>query len=132
VPRLSWVGAASSFHIAPEHFVERHGLLVIIALGGSVVAIGMGVDVNHLTAGPIAVTVLALALPGGLWWTHFTDTSAAQTALGAAESGPRARLALRTGYAHIPLLLGIVGRGRRHPRRGGPPRRSGAVAVGKQ
>jgi low temperature requirement protein LtrA len=84
------------------------GLLVIIALGESVVAIGMGVDVDHLTAGTIAVTVLALALPGGLWWTYFTDTRAAETALASAEGGPRGPLAIRMGFAHIPLLLGIV------------------------
>jgi low temperature requirement protein LtrA len=107
-PRVSWVGAISSFQIATGHFVERHGLLVIIALGESVVAIGMGVDIDHLTAGTIMVTVLALALPGGLWWTYFTDTEAAETALAAVEAGPRARLAIRMGFAHIPLLLGIV------------------------
>jgi low temperature requirement protein LtrA len=41
VPQRSLVGVAQSFHLSPEHFVERHGLLVIIALGESVVAIGM-------------------------------------------------------------------------------------------
>jgi low temperature requirement protein LtrA len=108
VPRLSWVGAASSFHIAAAHFVERHGLLVIIALGESVVAIGMGVDVSRLTAGTIAVVVLALALPGCMWWTYFTDTRTAETTLAAAEDGRRVRLAIGMGFAHIPMLLGIV------------------------
>jgi low temperature requirement protein LtrA len=108
VPRLSWVGLISSFRIVPQHFVERHGLLVIIALGESVVAIGMGVDTEHLTPSTIAVTVLALALPATLWWTYFTDTSATEAALAAAEPGPRGRLAVRTGFAHIPLLLGVV------------------------
>lgn len=108
VPRLSWMGLVSSFRIVPEHLVERHGLLVIIALGESVVAIGMGVDVEHLTAGTVAVVVLALALPAALWWTYFTDTRATEARLVAAEPGPRVRLALRTGFAHIPLMLGVV------------------------
>jgi low temperature requirement protein LtrA len=108
VPRRSWVGVVGSFRIVPEHFVERHGLLVIIALGESVVAIGMGVDVEHLSAGTLAVVVLALALPGALWWTYFTDTPAAEAALSAMEPGARARLALRLGFAHIPALLGVV------------------------
>ncbi|MGW4465828.1 low temperature requirement protein A [Micromonospora sp. NPDC004704] len=108
VPRRSWVGAASSFHIVAGHFVERHGLLVIIALGESVVAIGMGVDVDHLTAGTVAVTVLALVLPAGLWWTYFTDTRGLESTLANAASGRRARLAIRMGFAHVPLLLGIV------------------------
>lgn len=102
------MGLVSSFRIVPEHLVERHGLLVIIALGESVVAIGMGVDVEHLTAGTLAVVVLALALPAGLWWTYFTDTRATEARLVAAEPGPRVRLALRTGFAHIPLMLGVV------------------------
>jgi low temperature requirement protein LtrA len=108
VPRLSWMGVVSSFRIVPEHFVERHGLLVIIALGESVVAIGMGVDVEHFAVGTVAVVVLALALPAALWWTYFTDTGAVETALAGAEPGPRARLALRTGFAHVPLMLGVV------------------------
>jgi low temperature requirement protein LtrA len=108
VPRLSWMSLVSSFRIAPEHFIERHGLLVIIALGESVVAIGMGVDIEHVTAGAVAVVVLALALPAALWWTYFTDTGATEAALAGAEPGDRARLALRTGFAHIPLMLGVV------------------------
>jgi low temperature requirement protein LtrA len=109
VPRLSWMSRVASFRIEPEHFVERHGLLVIIALGESVVAIGMGVDVEHLTAVTVAVVVLALALPAALWWTYFTDDArTTEAALAAAEPGARARLALRTGFAHIPLMLGVV------------------------
>jgi low temperature requirement protein LtrA len=69
VPRLSWMSLIGSFRITPGHFIERHGLLVIIALGESVVAIGMGVGTSHITAGTIAVIVLALALPATLWWT---------------------------------------------------------------
>jgi low temperature requirement protein LtrA len=108
VPRLSWMSLIGSFRITPGHFVERHGLLVIIALGESVVAIGMGVGLGHVTAGTIAVIVLALALPATLWWTYFTDTPAAEAALAADEPGPRVRLALRAGLSHIPLMLGIV------------------------
>ncbi|BCB77570.1 hypothetical protein Pflav_039800 [Phytohabitans flavus] len=108
VPRHSWIGTVRSFHLAPEHFVERHGLLVIIALGESVVAIGAGVDVDHLTASTVAVVVLALALPAGLWWTYFTDTHAAEVTMSRATGGPATRLALWLGLTHIPLLLGIV------------------------
>jgi low temperature requirement protein LtrA len=108
VPRLSWMSLIGSFRITPGHFVERHGLLVIIALGESVVAIGMGVGLGHVTAGTIAVIVLALALPATLWWTYFTDSPATEAALAADEPSPRVRLALRAGLSHIPLMLGIV------------------------
>jgi low temperature requirement protein LtrA len=109
LPRLSWISRVSAFRIGPEHFVERHGLLVIIALGEHVVAIGMSVDTEHLTPGTVAVVVLALALPAALWWTYFTDDAqSTEAALAAVPPGPRARLALRTGFAHIPLMLGVV------------------------
>jgi low temperature requirement protein LtrA len=109
VPRFSWVGAAQSFHLTPAHFVERHGLLVIIALGESVIAIGAGVDVAHLGAGTVGMIVLALALPAALWWTYFTDTEAAEHALTRAEGERRSRLSTRTYFfAHIPVLLGII------------------------
>jgi len=109
VPRLSWVGAAQTFHLSAAHFVERHGLLVMIALGESVIAIGMGVDLAHIGGGTLAIVVLALALPGALWWTYFTDEHAAETALAIAEEPRRSLLALAAYYfAHIPILLGIV------------------------
>jgi low temperature requirement protein LtrA len=108
-PRRSEASVASSFRVAPEHFVERHGLLVIIALGESVIAIGMGVDVGHLTASTLGVMVLALALPGAFWWTYFADAAAAEHALAAADNATRGLLAVRAYFfAHIPLLLGIV------------------------
>jgi low temperature requirement protein LtrA len=110
VPRYSWVGAARAFHVSAEHFVERHGLLVMIALGESVIAIGMGVDAAHVTAATVGVIVLALAIPGALWWTYFADYHAAEHALGAADNEARSLLAIRAYYfAHIPVLLGIVG-----------------------
>lgn len=108
-PRKSWVGVASAFHITPGHFVERHGLLVIIALGESVVAIGAGVDVEHLSVGTIGTVVLALALPTAFWWTYFTDAAAAEHALAGVDTGKRSLLAIKAYFfAHIPLLLGIV------------------------
>lgn len=109
IPRYSWVGVASSFHVSAEHFVERHGLLVLVALGESVVAIGMGVDVEHLTAATIGAIVLALVLPGELFWTYFSDSRAAEHALAGADGGARSLLSTRAYFfAHIPLLLGIV------------------------
>ena len=109
VPSYSWVGRAQAFHVAPAHFVERHGLLVIIALGESVIAIGAGVDVEHLTPGTIGMIVLALALPGALWWTYFVDSARAEHALASADAATRSFMAIRAYFfAHIPVLLGII------------------------
>jgi low temperature requirement protein LtrA len=99
------------FEIAPGHFVERHGLVVIVALGESVVAVGIGATAHSLTAGLIAVAVLGLALTAGLWWAYFGEGED-ERALEAMRSAParkRPRLAL-TGFYHWHLLIlfGIV------------------------
>jgi low temperature requirement protein LtrA len=66
--------------------------------------------VAHLTGGTIGVIILALALPGALWWTYFTDYHAAEHALAGADTEARSLLAIQAYYfAHISVLLGIVG-----------------------
>ncbi|PZG01608.1 low temperature requirement protein A [Micromonospora deserti] len=109
LPGHSWLGVAASFRIVPGHFVERHGLLVIVALGETVVTIGMGAPLDHLTPSTVGAIVLALALPAALWWTYFTEAGAAEAALDRAELGPRSRLSARVYIlAHFVLLLGII------------------------
>lgn len=105
-----YLGVAPQFEINAEHFVERHGLLLIVALGETVVAIGVSVDVATVTAAVAGVVVLALALPAALWWAYFSgDDTIAEHTLATAEPAQRGVLAIR-GYffAHIPILLGIV------------------------
>ncbi|WP_327035946.1 low temperature requirement protein A [Micromonospora ureilytica] len=109
LPRLSWTGVPDAFHLRPAHFVERHGLLVIVALGESVVTIGMGVPAEELTAATAAAIVLALAVPVALWWTYFTDTRQATAALAAAAPAARSQMAARTFvFPHFLLLLGVI------------------------
>jgi low temperature requirement protein LtrA len=109
LPRYSWVGGATSFHVAAGHFVERHGLLVIIALGESVIAIGMGADLDHLSPISVSTMILALGLPAGFWWTYFTDVGPAEHRLGKLDQAPRALMATRVYFFdHIPILLGII------------------------
>lgn len=105
-----YLGVAPRFDLRAPHFVERHGLLVIVALGESVVAIGLGIGLD-LTAGDALLVVLALALPAALWWTYFSgDEVAAERTLAGIPHGRRELLAIRVYYyAHIPILLGIVG-----------------------
>jgi low temperature requirement protein LtrA len=109
VPRYSWVGVARSFHVATGHFVERHGLLLIIALGESVIAIGMAADTEHLSAGILGIVILALTLPATFWWTYFTDVPSAERRLASLDQATRSLFATRVYFfAHIPILLGIV------------------------
>ncbi len=99
------------FAIAPSHFVERHGLVVIVALGESVVAVGIGAAAHPLTVGLVAVAVLGLALTACLWWVYFGDgeDERALEAMRAAPPRERPRLALNAFYHwHLLILFGII------------------------
>jgi low temperature requirement protein LtrA len=97
--------------IRPAHFVERHGLVVIVALGESVVAVGIGASHLEVSFELIAVAVLGLALTADLWWTYFGgDEDEAERALVGTRPDRRAFLAVNAAYfwAHLLILLGIV------------------------
>ena len=99
------------FEIAPGHFVERHGLVVIVALGESVVAVGIGASGHPLTAGLVAVAVLGLALTACLWWTYFGEgeDERALEAMRSASPRERPRLALSGFYhCHLLILFGVI------------------------
>ncbi|MFL5891514.1 MAG: low temperature requirement protein A [Solirubrobacterales bacterium] len=99
------------FEIAPGHFVERHGLVVIVALGESVVAVGIGATAHALTAGLVAVAVLGLALSACLWWAYFGEgeDEKALEAMRSASPRERPRLALNGFYHwHLLILFGII------------------------
>ncbi|MER6736040.1 low temperature requirement protein A [Streptomyces puniciscabiei] len=94
----------------PAHFVERHGLLLIIAFGESVISIGVGIGDLPLTPGLFCGAFLALALSVALWWTYFVrDEEAAEAAFRATPAPARWRLAMNAYYyAFLPMLLGIA------------------------
>src|SRR6266540_1415117 len=98
------------FGIAPAHFVERHGLVVIVAIGESVVAVGIGASHLPVDGALVLAAALGLALSACLWWLYFGgDDERAVRALAGMDPVRRARGALvGYGYAHLPLLLGIV------------------------
>jgi low temperature requirement protein LtrA len=107
VPYVSPIGG---FNITPSHFVERHGLLIIIALGESIVAIGAGVVGQHIDLFLVIVAVLGLSVSYLMWWVYFGgDDTLAERALGSVEPARRGRAAIEAyGWAHYFLLLGIV------------------------
>jgi low temperature requirement protein LtrA len=99
------------FEIAPGHFVERHGLVVIVALGESVVAVGIGATAHALTVGLVAVAVLGLALTACLWWAYFGEgeDEKALEAMRSASPQDRPRLALNGFYHwHLLILFGVI------------------------
>jgi low temperature requirement protein LtrA len=97
--------------IRASHFVERHGLVVIVALGESVVAVGIGASGLEITAQMLAVAILGLVLAAELWWTYFGgDEVEAERSLVGTRPDRRAFLAVNGAYfwAHLLILLGIV------------------------
>ncbi|HET8815406.1 MAG TPA: low temperature requirement protein A [Solirubrobacterales bacterium] len=101
---------AEGWKLVPGHFAERHGLIVIIALGESIVAIGVGAS-GALDLGIGAAAVLGIFLAAALWWTYF-DVVALVSArrLGEAAVGRVQNELARDSYSYIHLLIvaGIV------------------------
>jgi low temperature requirement protein LtrA len=97
--------------IRPDHFVERHGLVVMIALGESVVAVGIGASGLDVTWELLAVATLGLTLSAELWWVYFMgDDEQAEEALREMAPTRREFFATNVAYywAHLVMLLGIV------------------------
>jgi low temperature requirement protein LtrA len=99
------------YRIVAGHFVERHGLVVIVAIGESIVAIGLGFAGLTIDLAAITVAILGLCIAYYLWWAYFAgDDERAEHAL-AALTDPlrRARVAVQGwGYAHYVMILAIV------------------------
>jgi low temperature requirement protein LtrA len=94
----------------PGHFTERHGLIIIIALGESIVAIGVGAG-EAVDLGVVAAATLGIAVAAALWWLYFdvvallAERDLAQLPPGR-ERNERARDTY--SYLHFPMVAGIV------------------------
>ena len=101
---------SEGWKLVPGHFAERHGLIIIIALGESIVAIGVGAEA-HLTAGIAAAAVLGIALSAALWWIYFDVVAlvSARRLARTPEGRERNELARDSySYLHFPMVAGIV------------------------
>jgi low temperature requirement protein LtrA len=98
-----------NFRLHPGHFAERHGLIIIIALGESIVAIGAGAGVE-LETGEVIAGMLAIAAVAALWWAYFDIVAlVAERRLVEAPDGEQAPLARDSySYLHFPMIAGIV------------------------
>ncbi|MTE13787.1 low temperature requirement protein A [Nocardia aurantiaca] len=105
-----YLARTEGFVIRPSHFCERHGLVVIIALGESVVAIGANLTGMDLTVGLAATAGLGLTLGYVLWWAYFGfDDERGERRLAAMPGPARIRPAvLAYGYSLFVLVLGII------------------------
>src|SRR6266567_4298487 len=92
------------FAIQPSHFTERHGALVIIVFGESVVDIGIGAGGHAVTFSLALSAALGLALTAALWWTYFGagDDERAERAMTLADPAARPALALAADRPSVP------------------------------
>jgi low temperature requirement protein LtrA len=103
------VGAGRGWMIAPVHFAERHGLIVLIALGESIIALGVGAGFE-LDMGVIVAAALGMTVVSALWWLYFDVASIiARRRLTQARGLDLHRLALHAySYCHLAIVAGIV------------------------
>ena len=104
------LGGASGWRIQPAHFVERHELIVIIALGESLVAIGLGAAGTGLDTGVIVAAVLGLLVAASFWLAYFDFFTIRGQQLVADRSGAQRTALARDvySYLHLPMVAGIV------------------------
>jgi low temperature requirement protein LtrA len=105
-----YVFGSEGWKLAPSHFVERHGLIIIIALGESIVAIGAGVE-GEVDAGVVAAAVLGVGVAAALWWLYFDVVAlVAERRLSNATPGREQNEIARDSfsYLHFPMIAGIV------------------------
>jgi low temperature requirement protein LtrA len=101
---------SEGWKLHPGHFAERHGLIIIIALGESIVAIGVGAG-HDVDAGVVAAAVLGIAVAGALWWLYFDIVAlVAERRLNNAAVGREQNDIARDSfsYLHFPMVAGIV------------------------
>lgn len=97
--------------LVPGHFAERHGLMIIIALGESIVAIGVGVEGLEIGGGEVLAAVLGIAVVAALWWLYFDVVAlVAERRLHNAAAGVERNGIARDSfsYLHFPMIAGIV------------------------
>jgi low temperature requirement protein LtrA len=100
----------AGWRLEPGHFAERHGLILIIALGESIVAIGVGAE-HGVTAGVVAAALVGIAIAAALWWLYFDVVAlVAERRLSNAAPGRERNTIARDSfsYLHFPMIAGIV------------------------
>jgi low temperature requirement protein LtrA len=105
----AYIGGGRGWRLAAGHFAERHSLIVIIALGESIIALGLGAS-HTLDAGSIVAALLGLAVAAAMWWAYF-DVVAIVAERRLRETTGDAQLAMARdsySYLHLPMVAGIV------------------------
>ncbi len=105
-----YVFGAEGWKLVPRHFAERHGLIMIIALGESIVVIGVGAEAG-VDAGVVTAGVVGIVIAASLWWLYFDVVArVAEHRLSQAAPGREQNEMARDSYSylHFPMVAGIV------------------------
>jgi low temperature requirement protein LtrA len=105
----SLFGRDRGFTISAAHFVERHGLVIIVALGESIVDIGLSASGLRIDAELIVTALLGLALSAAMWWIYFDrDDQLAESSMSAKQGDRRSQMGMWMAYTHVVMIAGIV------------------------
>jgi low temperature requirement protein LtrA len=104
------LGGGRGWRVSVEHFAERHSLIVLIALGESIVAIGVGATEIELDWGGVSAALLAIVVVSALWWLYFDVAAIIARQLVMSLSGIEQVRAARDAYSylHLPMVAGVV------------------------
>ena len=104
------IGGVEGWRVSAGHFTERHALIVIIALGESIVAVGVGAAGLPLDSGVVAAAVLGIVVAASMWWAYFDVVAlVAERRLRTAEGTAQLTMARDSySYLHLPMVAGIV------------------------
>ncbi len=94
--------------VAVAHFSERYGLFVIICLGESIFAIGVGASNRSLDATRVLAVTFGLLITVGMWWTYFAHLAAAAAARLRDHADPVLAAADGYSYLHLLIVAGII------------------------
>jgi low temperature requirement protein LtrA len=98
------------WRVHPAHFAERHGLIVIIAIGEALVAIGFGARATALGTVVIVAALLGLIVAASLWLAYFDFFSRGLQQMLVGRRGEQRVVLARDVYTylHLPMIVGIV------------------------
>jgi len=105
----AYIGGGKGWRLSAGHFAKRHALIVIIAIGESIVALGVGAS-RELGTGVIVAALLGLAVAAALWWAYF-DVVSIVAGRRLRETTGDAQLAMARdsySYLHLPMIAGII------------------------
>ena len=106
-----WLAGTSGWRVpSPAHFAERYGLIFIVAVGESLVALGVGVNDQPVSLAVLVAAALGMVVAVSLWWLYFdVVASVAEGVLSKAQGEERSRLAQDSyTYLHFPIVISVI------------------------